>query len=146
MALSNKLGNFLPHELSVIIGSLSIAGWADGVFLNITQVNDNINDLEGAGGEVGVVLNRSALFQAEINLLQTAEENTSISLLHKASITTGIVYPFFVKDSLGQTIGSAGATYFTKFADAGFNKDGVETRTWTLKLPHFEYILGGNAR
>ena len=148
MPTSKKVGILQPHELSLIIGvsplSISIDGWADGVFLNARQLTPNINSLQGASGEIGVILAISTIFELDITLLQTSKNNTIISSLHLATIKSGATYPVSFDDANGDTVGVGGTGVFTQFPDQGWDKSTVQPRVWTLQVYHMEWIVGGN--
>lgn len=148
MPISKKTGIIRPHEISAIVGispaGVSISGWSAGVFIQFRQENPNINHIKGASGESGIVLAINNSFEIDFNLLQTSSDNLALSVLHQATIKSGTTYPFQFDDASGQTRAAGGTALFTKFPDAGFNKDGVETWTWTLLVTHLELILGGN--
>ena len=144
MPTSKNTGVFLPHEFAVIIGVHTVTGWSDDVFATLRQLTPNVNDSEGASGETGIIIANSSKFELDINILQTSKDNDVFSGLHRATITLGTVYPLRLEDPFGKTLGVAGSTLFRQRPDASWNKNGVETRTWTLFIPHFEYTLGGN--
>jgi len=148
MPTSNKTGVFQATEVSAIIGispaGISISGWSDGVFIAFRQLGDNVVHKQGASGESSLVLAVNNAFEVDINLLQTSGDNTSLSILHQASIKSGVTYPFQFDDASGKTVASGGTAIFKKFPDFGFNKDSDETRTWTLIVTHLELIVGGN--
>lgn len=141
---SQKTGVFLSSEIAAIINDHSITGWSDGVILTPRQLNPNVSNKDGAGGETGIVISLAQSFEIDINLLQTSNDNYILSLLHQGSIKSGLTYPFRLEDSSGKTLGLSPSALFRQFPDAAMNKDDVETYTWTLYAAHFEYIIGGN--
>lgn len=145
MPSSQEIGVFNPREASAIIGTVSIKGWADDVFINFRQLGQSVNDSQGASGEAGIVLTHDTRFEVDINLLQTSNDNFLLSVLHQATLKSGITYPFQFDDAFGATVAAGGTAVFRKWPDFGYNKNGVETRTWTLLVLHLELILGGNA-
>ena len=144
MPTSKNTGVFLPHEFAAIIGAHTITGWSDDVFATLRQLTPNVNDSEGASGETGIIIANSSKFELDLNILQTSNDNFILSNLHKASIVTGVTYPLRLEDPFGKTLGVSGSTLFRQYPDASFNKNGVETYTWTLFIPHLEIVVGGN--
>lgn len=149
MPKSNKTGVFQGTEISAIIGvppvGISISGWTDGVFIAFRQLGDNVVHKQGASGESSLILSVNNAFEVDINLLQTSSDNFALSVLHQATIKIGATYPFLFDDASGKTIAAGGTAAFKGFPDFGYNKDGDETRTWTLIVAHLELVLGGNA-
>lgn len=145
MPTSTETGVIIPRDTSAIIGTLAIKGWSDDVFIAFRQLGQSINDSQGASGEVGIVLTHDTRFEIDINLLQTSNDNLLLSILHQATLKTGITYPFQFDDASGDTVAAGGVALFRKWPDVSYNKNSVLTNTWTLFVAHLELIIGGNA-
>lgn len=145
MPSSQETGVIRPREISAIIGVLPIKGWSDDVFIAFRQLGQSINDSQGASGEAGIVLTHDTRFEVDINLLQTSNDNFLLSVLHQATLKSGITYPFQFDDASGTTVAAGGTAVFRKWPDFSYNKNDVLTNTWTLLVLHLELILGGNA-
>lgn len=145
MPSSQATGVINPREISAIIGTLGIKGWADDVFIAFRQLGQSVNDSQGASGEAGIVLTHDTRFEVDINLLQTTNDNFLLSVLHQATLKSGITYPFQFDDASGTTVAAGGTAVFRKWPDFSYNKNSILTYTWTLLVLHLELILGGNA-
>lgn len=156
MPNSNKTGNVINSEISLVIGlpdvpgipddlqGVTISGWGDGVFLAVRQMDEAISDSQGVTGEESIVISNLNRFEIDITLQQTSTDNELLSRLYNATKTLGLTYPVTVEDASGQTQLSGTSGRLMKFADFSYAKD-PETRTWTMRVGHMEGILGGNA-
>ena len=145
MPASTETGIVKSNELSAVVGgALTIQGWAAGVFFNMRQLNNSFVDEQGASQEVGIVLSGDGRYEIDITLLQTSKDNDALSILNQVFLKTGVMFPFAFDDASGRTIAAGASAAFRKFPDVSYNKDGVETRVWTLFVPHLEIFIGGN--
>jgi len=156
MPISNKTGIVRNDEISLAIGvpdvpgvpdevkGLTIAGWAEGVYLTFSQVDDAVSDKQGVTGELAIAISNLNRFEVNITVLQTSTDNLALSRLYQGTIKSGLVYPVTFRDDSGQTVMAGTSGFFKKFADFGYAKD-PENRTWTMTIGHMDGVLGGNA-
>jgi hypothetical protein len=145
MPTSKEVGIVKTTEVSAVVGgALTIQGWAAGVFFAARQLNNAFVDEQGASQEVGMVLSGDGRYEIDITLLQTSKDNDALSVLHQTFLKTAVMFPFNFDDASGRTIAAGASAAFRKFPDVTYNKEGVESRVWTLFIPHLEIFVGGN--
>lgn len=144
MPISTETGVIIPHNVSAIISTVAIKGWANDVFIAFRQLGQSINETQGASGEVGIVLTHDTRFDIDINLLNSSKDNLLLTILHQATLKTGVTYPFQFDDASGATVAAGGVALFRKWPDISYNRNSVLTNTWTLFVAHLELIIGGN--
>lgn len=142
---SNKVASYNPAEVDVIVAGNMLTGFADGTFIDIERDTDTFEDVSGANGEVGRVMKNDKRGNFVITLLQTSDDNKTLSNLHAADEATGsATFPVLVKDSSGDSFYSGAVCWIKKTAKAGYSK-GIETREWTIRAAHLIPYVAGNS-
>ncbi len=142
---SNKVASYNPAEVDVIVAGFMLTGFADGTFVDIERDTDTFEDVAGANGEVARVMKNDKRGNITITLMQTSDDNKTLSNLHLADESTGSgVFPVLVKDNSGDSIFSGAVCWIKKPAKAGYSK-GVETREWSIRAAHLIPFVAGNA-
>lgn len=143
MPRSNRVGVVRNTEISAIIGTFGLKGWAEGVYLAFRQINEGVSDSQGVTGESTIIISNQNKFEVDITVEQGSNDNLILSGLYQGTIKSGLTYPFQFDDASGQTIGGGGTSYFKKLPDFSYGKE-TQSRTWTLTVLHMELLLGGN--
>ncbi|MBT4263805.1 MAG: DUF3277 family protein [Deltaproteobacteria bacterium] len=141
----NKVASLNPAEVDVIIAGNMLTGFADGTFVDIERDTDTFEDVSGASGEVARGMKNDKRGNITITLMQTSDDNKTLSNLHLADEASGSgTFPSLVKDNSGESFHSGGVCWIKKPAKAGYSK-GVETREWTIRVAHLITHVAGNA-
>jgi len=137
---------FDPKGGLLIIGTIKVAGYADGTYLNLTFPNQLYNDKDGADGETGRIKVANGLkANLEIVLMMTSMTNDLLFALSAAAYDTNITFPITYKDINGSTVWSSNKCWPIKMPDQGLDKDNVANRNWTFLCPKvLGLIIGGN--
>ena len=142
---NKKTSNFNPDEVAIIFGTHTITGFADGTFIEVEQTNDSFTLTKGADGEAARVRSNDDSGTVKVSLLQSADSNMVLSLLHQVDKKSGKgTLPILFKDASGDTVGAGAVAWIKKPAGIGYSK-GIETRVWVFDVAHLEMLTGGNA-
>lgn len=131
-----------PKQISIIVGTRAITGFADGSFVTVRRNEDAFTVQIGADGE-GVrskTNNRSG--QIEIVLQQGSDENDFLSELALADeLSNGGIVPMLVKDNLGNSKYAAESAWVKKAPDSEFAKE-TGSRTWIFETAQLNVFVG----
>lgn len=135
---------FDPKQLSVILGSKIITGFADGTFLTLERNEQAFTRKTGVDGETVRVKSNDKSGKATFVLLQSAQSNDDLSNIALAdeAANTGVL-PLTIKDVSGRTLASALTTWVQKFPNAEFAKEGA-MRSWVIETDELLLFIGGN--
>lgn len=138
---------YSPHEVTIYIGgSLIDAGFADGEFLRIEMVSDEVSDVAGSDGEVAVSVNRDKRATVSVILLSTSDGNRVLQEKVNQVLAFGgspSLGDFMVRDRNGLSIYEAPAIYRKKRPDVSFDRTAT-SREWAFGVPELESYEGGN--
>lgn len=136
-----------PAEVTIYIGGALIdSGFADGAFLSIEMVSDEVTSVAGSDGEVAVSVNRDRRANVTLTLLQTSDGNRVLQeKLNAARAFEGSpsLGDFMVRDRNGLSIYESESIYVTKRPDATFDRSPT-SREWNLQVPDLDSYEGGN--
>ena len=132
-----------PAQVTVIMNGFPMTGYADGTFVNITQMNDGITTQVGADGEIARAINTDRRCTVTISLQQTSPANAYLSSLFSLDLLTcgGTIGPILVQDLCGETMFMASQAWVVKPADVEFAKE-ISTRAWQIETgPPAVYVV-----
>lgn len=133
-----------PKMVSASFGALTISGYADGTFINVTRSGEAFTKRKGSGGDVERTNKNAFDFTIEITLLQTSSINTALSALMDADQLGNVgVLPFIIKDISGQTLFTAPQAWISQ-DPALEESDETTNRTWTFQTGPAAMVVGGN--
>lgn len=143
--MSTKVYN--ADEVTVLLGGSVIdSGYADGEFLSIEMMSDQVQSVAGTDGEVAVSRIRDRRANAVLKLLSTSTGNDILSAKFN-QVMNGIGSPsigsFYVRDRNGRAIYEAQNCWITKPPDVSFDRS-VTPREWHLSVDFLERQDGGN--
>jgi len=136
-----------PSKVLVIMNGVPLSGFADGTFINITQMNDGITTIVGADGEIARAINTDRRCTVTVTLNQTSPGNEALSGMYSIDLLTcgGIVGPLMIQDLCGETIFMASQAWVVKPADVEYAKT-ITNRAWQIETgAPSVYLVGGNA-
>lgn len=144
MALSNRATSFNPAEVDVIVGGLTITGFADGTSIEIEQDEDSFSKTTGSNGEVSrnMINNRGG--KMVFTLLQGSESNLVLSNFHNIDVNTGAgAVPAIIKDNSGDSLAEATTAWVLKPAKVEYGTE-HSARVWTLDCAQLIQTIAGN--
>ncbi len=134
-----------PKQISVVIGSQPIHGFADGDFVAVERNEDDWTLLVGADGESTRAKNANKSGKITLTLLASSASNDYLSDLQKADELSGTAtFGALIKDSFGTSIYSAATLWCVKQPPATFSKD-AGTREWVFETDELIQYAGGNS-
>lgn len=142
--MANKLYQYDPKSVSIIVGGKIMHGFADGTFVNVERNEQAYNLKVGVDGEGTRAKNNNRSGKITITLMQSSESNDVLSSFATADelSNTGVV-PFLMKDNLGRTVCTALSCWVQKVANSEMAKE-VGMRTWVLESDEVTILVGGN--
>lgn len=133
-----------PKQVSVIVGSQPVGGFADGEFVTVERNEDAFSLLVGADGESTRAKNANRSGKVTIRLLASSASNDYLSELQVADELSGNgVFGLMVKDARGTSIYTAATAWINKQPPAAFGKD-AGTREWVIETDELIAFAGGN--
>lgn len=142
--LSNRTSGYNPAEVNVIVGGLTISGFAEGTGIEVERDEDTFTKQTGSNGEVTRVMRNNRGGKMIFTLLQGSESNLVLSNFHNVDENTGTgVVPVIVKDNSGVSVHESTTAWVLKPAKAGYNT-AHEARVWTLDCAQLIGSIGGN--
>ncbi len=117
-----------PKEVSVIIGSQPLGGFADGDFVTVERNEDGWSLLVGADGETTRAKNANKAGKITVRLLASSASNDYLSELQ-------------IADEL--SIYAAATAWINKQPPAAFGKD-AGTREWVIETDELIPKAGGS--
>ncbi len=132
-----------PKQVVLSIGGVSMGGYADGTFINITSLNDAYATKAGADGEIARAKSNDNRGELVLTLLQTSLSNDILSAIYTLDqVSNEGVVPILLKDLSGLTTYFSGAGWIRKLPDASFEKE-ISNREWTFDLADMNAFVGG---
>ncbi len=133
-----------PKEVSVIIGSQPLGGFADGDFVTVERNEDGWSLLVGADGETTRAKNANKAGKITVRLLASSASNDYLSELQIADELSGsATFGLMVKDNRGTSIYAAATAWINKQPPAAFGKD-AGTREWVIETDELIPKAGGS--
>lgn len=136
--------SFNPLQVSVIVGTKALTGWAAGSFVTVSMDEDAFAKKVGTDGEVTRSKSNNNTGSITITLDQASASNAYLSglaLLDRAS--GGGVIPVLIRDANGETLISAESAWVKKMPDVEYSNESLD-REWVLDCGSLEYFVGGN--
>lgn len=139
------LKTYDPKLVLVSFGEVSLTGFADGTFVNVSRDEDAFTKLVGAGGDVVRSRNRNRSGSVTVTLIHGAPENDLLAAIAQADELTGTgVRALMVKEANGTTICAGQSAWIRKSADAEYAKE-AGSREWTFDVESLDMFVGGLA-
>jgi hypothetical protein len=136
--------SFNPLQVSVIVGTKALTGWAKGTFINASMDEDAFTKKVGTDGEVTRSKSNNNTGSIIITLDQASASNdylSGLALLDRAS--GGGAVPVLIRDANGTTLISAESAWVKKMPDVEISNESLD-REWILDCGSLEYFVGGN--
>lgn len=136
--------HYSSKEVSVIVGSSPLSGFADGDFCTVDRNEDAFELLVGADGEATRSLNSNKSGTVTIRLLASSASNDTLSELHQADQLSGrSTFGLMIRDNFGRSVYTAATAWVKKTPSAGFGKS-AGTREWVIETDELIAYAGGN--
>jgi len=139
------LYTFDPKQLSVIVGPYIIKGFSE-TMISITRGTDAFSMIVGADGEATRVKSNDNSATITLTLQQGSPSNDVLSLIATADrLTSTGIFPFLLKDNLGNTVMTAASCFIAKVPDIVFGKTHND-RVWTIMTDDLVVFVGGQTQ
>ena len=133
-----------PKEVSVIIGSRPLKGFADGTFVKAGRDADAYTKKVGVDGEVTRTKTNDKSGTIEITLQQSAEDNDYLSSIALTDELTGAgTVPALIRDAKGTSLATSPAVWVKKLPEMEFGKESGN-RAWVFECAILEMFHGSN--
>lgn len=138
------LTTYSPSDVSLVIGVLTISGYAPDTFIVVSREVENFTKTVGSDGETARRKSANKSGTITITLLQTTSDNATLSGLALIDeITSKGTFPVIIKDNSGKSIASSDDTWVMSYPDMEFAND-TGNREWVLESSNINMIFGGN--
>lgn len=138
------VSTFDPKSVVVTIGGITISGYADGTFLEITADTPQFTKITGADGYVTRVKSNDYGAVLTLTLSQSSPSNDVLSALFNADrLSNAGVVPILIKDLSGTTVIFAATGWIQQFPDTAFGNE-INDRAWVIDLANADLFIGGN--
>ena len=130
----------------VMMGVPLSSGYADGVFLEIEQEEDDFSHKVGTDGETTRSKTNNHNADIKIHLMQTSDGNALLSAVNnvdKAAPNGAGVGPMLIRDRQGTSLYTAAHSYVRKAPDAAFAREASD-RVWLCHCTDLVRLDGGN--
>ena len=142
--LSNRTSTYDPAQTDVIIGGVTITGFAEGTGIEVERDEDSFTKQTGSNGEVTRIPRNNRGGKIIMTLLQGSESNLVLSSFHNIDENTGAgAVSVIVKDNTGGSIHSATTAWVLKPAKATYST-AHEARVWTIDCAQLIQSIAGN--
>ena len=142
--LSNRTSGYNTAEVNVIVGGVTITGFAEGTGIEIERDEDTFTKQTGSNGEVTRTMRNNRGGSMIFTLLQGSESNLVLSNLHNIDENTGAgAFPVIVKDNSGVSIHESTTAWVKKPAKVTY-ATAHESKVWTLDCAQLIGSVGGN--
>lgn len=140
------LGIYDPKDVTVILGSVIVNGFADGTFVSAAMREDAFTLAVGADGDAGRAKSNDRSGAVTFTLLQTAKANALLTALHVADLASsngaGVV-PLLIRDNQGNTLVTAQKAWIKRHPTTEFGKE-ISNREWEIETDSLVIFNGGN--
>lgn len=134
-------------QVSMVFMGIPISsGYADGVFLEIDQDENDFVVKVGTDGETTRSKTNNHNASIKVHLMQTSDGNAALSTINnldKLAPNGAGVGPMLVRDRQGTSLYTAGHCWVEKPPDAAFAREASD-RVWTLHCSDLIRLDGGN--
>lgn len=139
-----SLKEYLPDEVSIVLGAILVDGYADGEFVSVEHDENDWNLYQGASGDATRARSNKRSATIAFTVQQTAECNDLLSALRLLDLATGKgKVPLLIRDGSGRAVFAAEAAWIEKAPTASFSGE-TQTRTWTIRTHELVANHGGN--
>ncbi len=133
-----------PKSVLVTVGGVSMSGYADGTFLEITADNQQFTKVTGADGYTTRVKSNNYGGIMTLTLSQSSPSNDVLSgILALDRAANGGVVPVLIKDMSGNTVVFAATGWIQQFPDMSFGNE-INDRAWIIDLADIDIFVGSN--
>lgn len=140
------MATYDPKLVQASHGSVILADFAEGTFIEVSQTNEAFELKQGAAGASEWVNKNMDMYDIKFTLLQTSPVNDLLSAaLESDKSTNAGALPFMLKDAGpgGTTLVSFGEARIVKAPNAAYG-DSTIGREWNLKAcKKTSYNVGG---
>lgn len=134
------------NEVKISVAGIPvIGGFADGEFVSIVRETEAFNDVVGTDGEVTRSKTNDARATVTITLMQTADVNLALSVLHNADKNTAGgagVGPLLIEDLNGVTLHESPQCWINTEPDVTYAREAGE-RAWPIRCANLRSIIAG---
>lgn len=142
--MGQRTTDYNPADVSVIIGSHIVSGFADGTFIGIERNNDAFTRVAGADGENARSKSNDKSGRLTLTLLQTSQSNEVLSGFAAADeASNGGTFPFLIKDNNGNSLYAAEVSWVVKYPAVEYGKE-ISNREWVIETGELIPFVGGN--
>jgi Bacteriophage KPP10, Structural protein ORF10 len=137
--------NYNPKDVSIIIGTQIMKGFADGPFISVEYDEDAFNKKIGADGEGTRVKTNNFAGRYTLTLDQASESNDYLSGLAALDRASGAgVVPVTVRDVNGNTLYFSESGWVLRIPTMEFGKEAAD-REWVLDAADIQGFIGGHS-
>ncbi|MED4455904.1 phage structural protein [Metabacillus fastidiosus] len=128
-------GIYDAAAITTTLNGAIVTGYKKGTFVTANMDEDRVTVESNAQGEASWALNNSKLGTVTLTLNQTSPYNRILNQY----VNQKLFFPIWVDDPINKERRGGTEAIVTKTADATFS-DGVEARSYTIKVGDFEII------
>jgi len=144
MALNNRTSNYDPAQTDVIVGGVTISGFAEGTGIEVERDEDTYTKQTGSNSEVTRIMRNNRGAKITLTLLQGSESNLVLSNFNNIDENTGAgAVPVIVKDNTGGSVHEATTAWVQKPAKSTYGT-AHESRVWILDCAQLIQTIAGN--
>lgn len=132
--------DFDPKQISLILGTHIISGYADGTFAAFAMNKDGYSLTVGADGEGTRVKSNDLSGRMTITLLKSSSTNAVLSAIYNS----GLQVPSLLKDNNGDTAAAAASAWLVRNSDFEYSNEET-TVEWIIESDRWDVIVGGIA-
>lgn len=138
------LKTYDASELSVIVGSRALRGFAPDTFVTIERDEQSWTKQVGADGEVTRSKTNNKAGMVTIQLQQASDDNEYLSALLASDELTGAgTVPLIIRDAKGSSLYASEQVWIQKPPTVEYGRDGG-VREWVLDCANLEMFIGKN--
>ena len=136
---------YVPSDVDANILGITIEGWADGEFINISPESPSFTFKRAMDGTTQATLNKFQTYSVKFTLHQSSPSNTWLHLVYKLFRRYGLAFamPLLIRDKSGSTTFFATDVWIEKEPDSSFGTS-LGTSTWEFRCNNASYTKGGN--
>lgn len=134
-------------QVSLVFMGIPISsGYADGVFVEIEQEEDDFSHKVGTDGETTRSKTNNRNADIKLHLMQTSDGNAALSAVNNLDVSApggAGVGPMLIRDRQGTSLYTAAHCWIRKPPDVAFAREAGD-RVWTLHVSDLVRLDGGN--
>ena len=140
-----KLWTYSPENISVTIaGLISLQGFAEGTFLNVTKDAPAFDTRRMSDGTLVRLHQKDATYTITFTLMNSSPSNDALTKLwYLDNLTRRGKFPLLISDGSGSSTVFSTNSWVESVPDMTFGTD-MTTRDWTIKSAHAIVNYGGN--